>query len=133
MQVSKIHHFTRLLDFLPSFYRNDEEFVKKNSKRKAFFTGGNSSCRQHIRQHYLIYQKRCEEENIPEHHWAMPRSLWRKKEAEARSPGKKVAMQGTLDGLLVEAPVVPVFTRENLLHSVTQFVAVDDQVRPVRS
>ena len=46
---------------------------------------------------------------------------------------KKVATQGTLDGLLIVpvAPVVPTFTRENLLHMVTQFVAVDDQVRPI--
>ena len=98
--------------------------------------GGNSSCRHHIRQHYLIYQQRCKDGNIPEHHWAIPRSIWKIMEEEKK--GKKVvslAMQGTLDGLLISnvAPVVPVFTRENLLHAVTQFVAVDDQVRPVRS
>lgn len=57
---------------------------------------------------------------------------------EAEKKGLKVATQrtqGTLDGLLIAnvAPVVPVFTRENLLHMVTQFVAVDDQVKPVRS
>ena len=45
----------------------------------------------------------------------------------------KVVTQGTLDGLLIVpvAPVMPVFMRENLLHMVTQFIAVDDQVRPV--
>ena len=48
---------------------------------------------------------------------------------EEEKKGKKVAMQGTLDGLLVETPIVPVFTRENVLHTVTQFVAVDDQVK----
>jgi hypothetical protein len=95
--------------------------------RKAFFTGGNSSCRQHIRQHYSIYQQRCKEENVPEHHWAMPRSLWRKIEDERM--GKKVGTQGTLDGLLKKPKGPLVFTRENLLHVVTQFVAVDDQVR----
>ena len=54
---------------------------------------------------------------------------------EDEKNGKKVTRQGTLDGLLTTsvAPVMPVFTRENLLHMVTQFVAVDDQVRPVRS
>ena len=39
--------------------------------------------------------------------------------------------QSTLDGSLrkLEAKAPPqAFTRENLLHSVTQFVAVDDQV-----
>ena len=39
-----------------------------------------------------------------------------------------VTKQGTLDGLLVAAPISPVFTRANVLHAVTQFVAVDDQV-----
>ena len=52
---------------------------------------------------------------------------------EDEKKGKKVATQGTLDRLLIVpvAPVVPTFTRENLLHMVTQFVAVDDQVRPI--
>jgi hypothetical protein len=113
------------------FDRNDEEFVKKNGQRKAFFTGSNSSCRQHIRQHYPIYQKRCKDAKIPEDHWAIPRPLWR--EMEEAKKGKKAVKQGTLDGTLVEAPTIPVFTRENVLHMVTQYVAVDDQVRPVRS
>jgi hypothetical protein len=44
--------------------------------------------------------------------------------------GVKAERQGTLDGLLRKPsdsePLV--FTRENVLHVVTQFVAVDDQV-----
>lgn len=48
---------------------------------------------------------------------------------EDERKGKKVETQGTLDGF-VEKPVGPiVYTRENILHAVTQFVAVDDQVR----
>ena len=55
---------------------------------------------------------------------------------EERRGGKKggLMMQGTLDGSLVEKsekPVPLVFTRENVLHAVTQFIAVDDQVRPL--
>ena len=123
----------KMNNFLPSFDRNDDKLVRKQGKRKAFFTGSNSSCRHHIRQHYLIYQQRFKEADVPEHHWAIPRLLWKKMEDEKN--GKKVTRQGTLDGLLTTsvAPVVLVFTRENLLHMVTQFVAVDDQVRPVRS
>jgi len=123
-----------VLRFLPSFDRNDEEFTTKYGKRKAFLTGGNSSCRQHIRQHYPIYQERCKEANIPEHHWAMPRPLWREMEEERKgkvdpeTPGT----QKTLDGALVKKPPPLVFAREDVLHKVTQFVAVDDQVRPVR-
>ena len=54
-------------------------------------------------------------------------------EDEKKGKKGKVVTQGTLDGLLIVpvAPVMPVFTRENLLHMVTQFIAVDDQVRPV--
>jgi hypothetical protein len=40
----------------------------------------------------------------------------------------KSERQGTLDGLLVKPREPLVFTRENVLHSVTQFVAVNDQV-----
>ena len=54
-------------------------------------------------------------------------------EDEKKGKKGKVVTQGTLDGLLIVpvAPVMPVFMRENLLHMVTQFIAVDDQVRPV--
>jgi hypothetical protein len=50
-------------------------------------------------------------------------------EEEKRGKKVPVAKQGTLDGMLVETLNSPVFTRENVLHKVTQFVAVDDQVR----
>jgi hypothetical protein len=107
--------------------RNDASFIKKNGKRKAFHTGGNSSCRQHIRQHYEIYKQRCKEGKIPEHHWAIPRPIWNKMQDEKR--GIKTERQGTLDGLLIKKTEPLVFSRENVLHSVTQFVAVDDQVK----
>ena len=53
---------------------------------------------------------------------------------EERRGGKKGGLmtQGTLDGSLVERsekPVPLVFMHENVLHAVTQFIAVDDQVR----
>ncbi|KIJ89855.1 hypothetical protein K443DRAFT_36633, partial [Laccaria amethystina LaAM-08-1] len=67
--------------------KNDDEFVKKSGMRKAFHTGSNSSCRQHIRQHYAIYQERCKAANILEHHWAIPRIIWKKMEDERM--GKK--------------------------------------------
>lgn len=110
-----------------TFDRNDEAFIKKYGKRKAFHIGGNSSGRQHIRQHYTEYQTRCKEENVPEHHWAIPRPIWKKMEEERRG-GVKGARQGTLTQHLVGKPSAPpVFTRENVLHLVTQFVAIDDQ------
>lgn len=48
---------------------------------------------------------------------------------EKEEPAKDLKGQGTLDGLFGDkASIAPVFTRENVLHAVTQFVAVDDQV-----
>ena len=108
------------------FDRNDGGFMKKYGKRKAFHTGGNSSCQQHIRQHYDVYQQRCKEENIPEHHWAIPRPIWKKMQEEKK--GTMGERQGTLDELIRKPSGPQVFTRDNVLHSVTQFVAVDDQV-----
>ena len=51
-----------------------------------------------------------------------------------KGPGKESGSARDIGWVVqVEAPVVPVFTHENLLHAVTQFVAADDQVRSVRS
>jgi len=113
-------------EFLLSFNRNDDEFVKKSGKRKPFHTGGNSSCRQHIRQHYAIYKEQCKAANILEHHWAIPCIIWRKMEDERM--GKKAGGQETLDGFIGKPAGPIVYTRENVLHVVTQFIAVDDQV-----
>ena len=45
-----------ILEILLSFERNNEDFVKKHGKRKAFFTGGNSSCHdvaQHLHNEFV--------------------------------------------------------------------------------
>ncbi|KIM58355.1 hypothetical protein SCLCIDRAFT_55519, partial [Scleroderma citrinum Foug A] len=55
--------------------KEDEIFVRKNGKRKAFHLGSNSSCRQHIRIHYEEYQQRCVEGGIPENDHAVPREI----------------------------------------------------------
>ena len=106
--------------------RDDLVFVKKEGKRRAFHTGSNSSCHVHIRQHYTLYQEQCKEENIPVHHWAIPRSIWNEaKESQKRSTGTK---QATLDPVVVKMVGPQGFTRANLLHAVTQFITVDNQV-----
>lgn len=66
-------------------------------------------------------------ENIPEHHWAIPRLVW--KEMEEARQGNKSSKQGTLAQLMKTSTGPTTFTRENLLHMVTQFITVDDQVR----
>jgi len=83
---------------VPSFDRNDEEFVKLCGMCKVFHTGRNSSCQQHIHQHYEVYRQWCKESNIPEHHWAIPQIIWKKMEEERM--GKDVTKQGTLDGFM---------------------------------
>jgi hypothetical protein len=70
------------------FGRVDENFVKSNGKRKAFHKGGNSSCRQHIRQHYSIYKEQCEKADVPLNHWAIPRNIWAAMEEE-KEAGKR--------------------------------------------
>ena len=98
----------------------------KGGQRKAFFTGGNSSCRAHIRSHYPLYQQRCKEQNIPENHYAIPREIWRQMKAEKlKLKGKQ---QVKLDGMLEKKQQE--FTREGVIEVVTKFVACDDQVWP---
>ena len=97
----------------------------KESLRKAFFTGGNSSCRAHIRQHYDIYKERCAKANIPENHHAIPRHIYRQMKANKKTKG---GVQVTLDAVLEKASNIKVYTREGATHSIAQFVACDDQV-----
>jgi DNA-binding LacI/PurR family transcriptional regulator len=100
--------------------------IARHGKEKAFLTGGNSSCRHHARQHYDVYKQRCKEANIPEHHWAIPRQIW--KEMEALKNGKRSAKQTDLNGVVLKVTGPREFTRAALRHAVTQFIACDDQV-----
>jgi hypothetical protein len=101
------------------FIRANKEL--KGGQRAAFFTGGNSSCRAHIRLHYTTYQERCNEKDIPINHHAIPRNIW--KEMQEEKAGKK---QGKLEFPKVTGPTE--FTRDQVLHTVAQFIACDDQV-----
>jgi Mn-containing catalase len=92
--------------------------------QKAFLKGSNSSCRQHARQHWEFYEKRCKETGTPIHHWAIPRQLWKAREEEQRMKGKQPKLDGTFER--VTGPKE--FTRDRVLHAVSQFVACDDQV-----
>jgi hypothetical protein len=60
MQVSVyLIHCMQMSLMNDEMLRIDARFIKLNGKRKAFFKGGNSTCRLHIRQHYEIYKERC--------------------------------------------------------------------------
>ena len=108
------------------FHRRDPELVESGRLRNAFYTGGNSTCRAHIRRHYELYKMRCEEENIPESRHAIPRPLLKKIEELERNP--KVKAQSKLDAMLEKVKRLQAFTREGVLHAVSQFLACNDQV-----
>jgi hypothetical protein len=110
--------------------RADEAFIKVHGKRKAFHKGGNSSCRAHIRQHYNLYKQKCEKENIPLNHWAIPRDIWKvmEEEKEAKKQGRltKKQQQQQLDFKTVTGPRE--FTRAAVLHAVTKLIATNNEV-----
>ena len=107
-------------------YREDPK-VQKAGTRKAFHLGSNSSCRQHIRQHYEIYKARCEGQNIPIQSQAIPRPIWKALQAEKESKGKK---QTILDDSFAKMPAAQrkEFTREGIVDAVTRLIVLDDQV-----
>jgi hypothetical protein len=104
--------------------RGRKEAAKENLK-KAFFTGGNSSCRAHIRQHYETYQVRCKDGNVPVNHHAIPRNIFRQMKEDKKRKG---GTQATLDGMLEKTAEVKTYSREGATHAIVQFVACDDQV-----
>jgi hypothetical protein len=121
LQVGGMHHS---LSRLPTIHRDNPEFIKEHGIRRAFHTGGNSSCRQHIRGHYPIYKSKCEKEGIPVQHWAIPRDTW----IEMQAGKKNAKEQTTLDGVVQKVDIPKDFTREGVRHAVTKLVACDDQV-----
>ncbi len=98
----------------------------KGGERAAFFTGGNSSCRAHIRQHYKLYSQQCKVKNIPENHYAIPRPIWRKMEEERQNAKGQTKLDGAFENLGASKE----FTREGALDAIARFVACDDQVWP---
>ncbi|KAF8259363.1 hypothetical protein EI94DRAFT_1445579, partial [Lactarius quietus] len=56
--------------------------IKLHGKHKAFHNGGNSSCRVHAHQHYVIYKVRCEKAEIAINHWVIPHDIWKAMEEE---------------------------------------------------
>ena len=110
-------------------YRGDCDFVNAQGIWKAFHTGGNSSCHQHLHQHYPLYQQQCKEVNIPENHWAVPWSIWKARWEAENNPRKfRENRQGTLDGMFENVKQPQGFTCEGVLQAVGQFITCDDQV-----
>jgi hypothetical protein len=104
--------------------RGDPNAVKARGLRKCFFTGSNTSCCQHICQHYGAYQQQCKKMDIPENTRAIPPEVLRGREETKKNVKKQVTLDGMMDS--VKRPTE--FGCEVLLHAVTQLVACDDQV-----
>jgi hypothetical protein len=109
--------------------RLDEHFIKVNGKRKAFHKGGNSSCRLHLRQHYKVYEERCEKADVPVNHWAIPRETWKIMQAEKELKEEGLTsrkLQQSLDFMKVTGPRK--FTQAGVLHAVAKLIASNNEV-----
>ena len=93
-------------------------------RRKAFYTGSNSSCCQHIQSHYKLYKVRCAEKGLLEHHHALPCTLLKAKQ-EAK---KKGAQQGSIDEMLQHGTSKWQFSRDDVLRAVAEFIVCNNQV-----
>ena len=90
-----------------------------------FHVKSNSLCCQHICHHYLLYQERCAEQGLKEHHHTVPRVIAReRKQAKKEEKGG----QRTLDGVFHKASKPNEFSRDVVLKAVAEFVVCDDQV-----
>ena len=107
--------------------RVDEKLIAKHGRRKAFYTGGNSTCRRHIRTHYNLYKERCQMNNIAENHHAIPPHILAERKAETKP--KLSGGQTTLDGKFAKAKSqTQMFSRDDILKSIVEFIVCDDQV-----
>ena len=107
------------------FCREDPK-IEKAGMRKAFHLGSNSSCRQHIRQHYDIYKARCEGQNIPVQPQVIPQPIWKAMNAE-KEKGKQ---QATLDESFAKMPALlrKEFSKQAAVDAVMRLIVLDDQV-----
>jgi hypothetical protein len=98
--------------------------------RKAFFKGGNSTCRFHLRQHYERYKEKCGAADVAINHWAIPRKIWQamEEEKELAEQGRKTKKQAQ-QLLAFESVVGPrEFTRGGTLHAMAKLISTNNQV-----
>jgi hypothetical protein len=107
-------------------FRIDPDILKTKGLRKAFFCGSNTTCRQHIRQHYQAYQQRCEEQGLKENYRAVPPQILRERE-EAKKPKK----QTNLDGILIKEKRPAEFSSDRILEAVAKLITCNDQVSQI--
>ena len=73
-----------------------------------------------------MYSTKCKEAGIAEHHWAVDHNVW--EVMQAKAAGKAGKIQSKIDAMFGKGSLPKEFTRDGILHAVTQFVVCDDQV-----
>jgi hypothetical protein len=81
----------------------------------------------HIRQHFALYKEKCEKEDVPINHWAIPRPIWKEmqEEKDTKKGLTKKQEQQQLSFQTVTGPRE--FTRAGVLQSVTELIATNNQ------
>ncbi|KAH9180291.1 hypothetical protein EDB89DRAFT_1900232 [Lactarius sanguifluus] len=79
----------------------------KKLLQKSFFTGSNTSCRQHIRQHYEFYSQQCKEKGIEESERCVPSKTLQKQKTVAKRQGTEM-VQTKVDGMFADASKAPI-------------------------
>jgi hypothetical protein len=102
----------------------------KKNIRKSFFTGSNSTCRQHIRQHYEFYSQKCKEKGIEESERCVPIPVLQARKEAAKRQGQ-VMVQTRVDEIFDAhngtSKALKAFNRAGILKAVTVHIATDDQ------
>jgi hypothetical protein len=104
--------------------REDVDFVKKHGLRKAFLTGSNTSCRNHIRQHYEYYHQKCKELGISENWRCVPEDVMEERE----SGNKRKQLQSRLDVHMVKSTAPTEFKPEVTLQKIAEMIVAGNLV-----
>lgn len=109
--------------------RNDAAYVLRKTERGCFHKGGNSSLRHHLRQHWALYKKTCEEKGVAIRDSAMPTAVLKaKQEAAAAAEAGKDPEAGKLTSMGF-TPVIPQeFSVQGALEHISKYIVCTDQV-----
>ena len=112
-------------------HRADEKIKTAKKERAGWYTGGNSTCRHHIRMnHFSEYETQCKAAGLQMSKQAVPANIWAAMHAPkgGKEAKEKVRKQGTLDGMVEKVRKPVPFTPAAILLRVAQHVVCHDQV-----
>ena len=118
MQVSLVLLIKKELNTHFFLLRIDPNIMKMKGLHKAFFSGSNTSCRQNIHQHYVIYQQHCRKQGVAENYHAVPPQIMREWEL-SKSPTKK---QPDLNDIVIKEKRPAEFSQEGILEVVVKLI-----------